>query len=333
ALSRLLIDSRAYSLVVPSASHSFPTRRSSDLVQCAPASVSSPAERVASADTRRGARIAGRPWRRIQRARPARGAPRAVPRRATARDGGHRGTGERRARRAWRAHRGTAEPPAHRADRPRGRSDPTDRPREVDAQPPRTTVRTAHARPVSQTPPGRLMSGALGPGALVWAGFDGERAPGALLDAVHDGRVGGILLFAFRKNIRSKEQVRAMLREVQEAARRGGLPPVPVAVDQEGGTVVRVAYRAVFPSAMASAAKHFPGHGATTRDSPLHMPEVAADTGTLERRELVPFRAAIAAGASMVMTAHVRYPALDPAAPATISRPILTGLLRNELGF
>ena len=95
------------------------------------------------------------------------------------------------------------------------------------------------------------MSGALGPGALVWAGFDGERAPGALLDAVHVGRVGGILLFAFRKNIRSKEQVRAMLREVQDAARRGGLPPVPVAVDQEGGTVVRVAYRAVFPSAMA----------------------------------------------------------------------------------
>jgi len=251
------------------------------------------------------------------------------------------------------------------------------------------------------------MSGALGPGALVWAGFDGERAPGALLDAVHDGRVGGILLFAFRKNIRSKEQVRAMLREVQDAARRGGLPPVPVAVDQEGGTVVRVAYRAVFPSAMAIAAtgevgyarsaaravaeglaadgiavnhapvcdvnseprnpvigtrsfgddpaavaafaaawvqgsegagvasgpKHFPGHGATTRDSHLHMPEVAADTGTLERRELVPFRAAIAAGASMVMTAHVRYPALDPTAPATISRPILTDLLRNELGF
>src|SRR5207245_9951350 len=223
-------------------------------VQCAPASVSSPSERVASADTRRGARIAGRPWRRIQRARPARGTPRAVPRRATARDGGHRGTGERRARRAWRAYRGTAEPPAHRADRPRGRSDPTDRPREGDAQPPPTPVRTAHARPVSQTPPGRLMSGALGPGALVWAGFDGERAPGALLDAVHDGRVGGILLFAFRKNIRSKEQVRAMLREVQEAARRGGLPPVPGAVDQEGGTVVRVAYRAVFPSAMAIAA-------------------------------------------------------------------------------
>src|SRR2546430_11876021 len=97
------------------------------------------------------------------------------------------------------------------------------------------------------------MSGALGPGALVWAGFDGERAPGALLDAVKDGRVGGILLFAFRKNIRSKEQVRAMLREVQDAARRGALPPVPVAVDQEGGTVVRVAYRAVFPNAMAIA--------------------------------------------------------------------------------
>jgi hypothetical protein len=91
----------------------------------------------------------------------------------------------------------------------------------------------------------------LGTGALVWAGFDGEHAPREIIDAVRDGRIGGILLFAIRGNVRSKEQVRAMLREIQSAAREGGLPPVPVAVDQEGGQVVRVAYRAVFPSAMA----------------------------------------------------------------------------------
>ena len=88
----------------------------------------------------------------------------------------------------------------------------------------------------------------LGTGALVWAGFDGEHAPGPLLDAIRTGGVGGVLLFAFRGNIRSKAQVRAMLREVQDAARRGGLPPVPVAVDQEGGTVIRIGYRATFPS-------------------------------------------------------------------------------------
>jgi len=91
----------------------------------------------------------------------------------------------------------------------------------------------------------------LSTGALVWAGFDGEQVPGPLLDAIRAGKIGGLLLFAFRGNIRSKDQVRAMLHEAQDAAARGGLPPVPIAVDQEGGSVVRVGYRAVFPSAMA----------------------------------------------------------------------------------
>jgi len=57
----------------------------------------------------------------------------------------------------------------------------------------------------------------LGSGALVWAGFDGQHAPGALLDAIRDGRVGGVLLFAIRGNVKSKAQVREMLREVLRA--------------------------------------------------------------------------------------------------------------------
>ena len=61
--------------------------------------------------------------------------------------------------------------------------------------------------------------------------------------------------------------------------------------------------------------------------------EVNADRPTLERREFVPFRAAIAAGASGVMTAHVRYPALDAESIATLSPAIATRLLRDELGF
>ena len=247
----------------------------------------------------------------------------------------------------------------------------------------------------------------LGTGALVWAGFDGEQAPGEILDGVRSGRIGGILLFAIRRNVRSKEQVRTMLREIQRAARDGGLPPVPVAVDQEGGQVVRVAYRAVFPSAMAIGAtrdpalaeraaqavaqglradgisvnhapvcdvnveprnpvigtrsfgddparvaafaaawvrgsegagvattpKHFPGHGGAATDSHLKLVEISADRTTIERRDLPPFQAAFDAGASMVMTAHVRYPALDPDAPATISKAILTDLLRTRMGF
>ena len=247
----------------------------------------------------------------------------------------------------------------------------------------------------------------LGTGALVWAGFDGPQAPGPLLDAIKSGTLGGVLLFAFRDNIRNKEQVRAMLREIHDAARRGGLPPVPVGVDQEGGSVIRIGYRATFPSAMAIGAtgdpsyaeragravgeglradgiavnhapvcdvnsdprnpvigtrafgddaarvaefaaawvrgsegvgvattpKHFPGHGHTSQDSHLVRPEANVDRATLENRELVPFRAAFAAGASGAMTAHVRYRALDPEDGATVSRRILTDLLRGELGF
>lgn len=104
------------------------------------------------------------------------------------------------------------------------------------------------------------MAAKLGPGALVWAGFDGPEVPGVLLDAITDGRIGGLLLFAYRGNIKSKAQVRAMLAEAAAAAKRGGLPPVPVALDQEGGPVVRVGYRAVFPSAMAIGATGDPAY-------------------------------------------------------------------------
>src|SRR5437667_398786 len=84
---------------------------------------------------------------------------------------------------------------------------------------------------------------------------------------------------------------------------------------------------------VASTPKHFPGHGDTSLDSHFTRPDVVADRATLDRRELHPFKAAFAAGATMVMTAHVRYPALDPSNPATISRPILTDLLRHDLRF
>ncbi len=78
-------------------------------------------------------------------------------------------------------------------------------------------------------------------------------------------------------------------------------------------------------------AKHFPGHGATDVDSHLALPVCDADRATLEARELVPFREALHL-APMVMTAHVRYPALDPALPATLSPAIVGGLLRGAMG-
>jgi beta-N-acetylhexosaminidase len=83
---------------------------------------------------------------------------------------------------------------------------------------------------------------------------------------------------------------------------------------------------------VVACAKHFPGHGATRTDSHHDLPVIECDRETLERRELLPFRAAIEAGVKTVMVAHVVFPALD-ALPATLSRRITTGLLRDELGF
>ena len=84
---------------------------------------------------------------------------------------------------------------------------------------------------------------------------------------------------------------------------------------------------------VAACAKHFPGHGATSQDSHLEVPAVDADLPLLERREMVPFRAAIAAGVQSIMTAHIRVPALTGAAPATLSPAAITGLLRGTLGY
>jgi beta-N-acetylhexosaminidase len=80
--------------------------------------------------------------------------------------------------------------------------------------------------------------------------------------------------------------------------------------------------------------KHFPGHVDTADDTHLNLATIPADRERLERLELVPFRAAIEAGVDSVMTAHVAVPALAPPdLPATLAPQILTGLLRNDLGF
>lgn len=79
--------------------------------------------------------------------------------------------------------------------------------------------------------------------------------------------------------------------------------------------------------------KHFPGHGDTDTDSHLALPQIKHSRQRLEDVELVPFRAAMEAGLAAVMTAHILFPALDAERPATLSPAILTGLLRQELGF
>ncbi len=81
-------------------------------------------------------------------------------------------------------------------------------------------------------------------------------------------------------------------------------------------------------------AKHFPGHGDTDTDSHIGLGVVAAPRERLDQVELVPFRAAIDAGVDAIMTAHLMVPALEEERiPATVSRRIMTGLLREQLGF
>jgi beta-glucosidase len=80
-------------------------------------------------------------------------------------------------------------------------------------------------------------------------------------------------------------------------------------------------------------AKHFPGHGDTSTDPHLDLPLIPHPRERLNQVELAPFRAAIAAGVSSVMTAHLQVPALDPNYPATFSSLVLTQLLRQEMGF
>ena len=107
----------------------------------------------------------------------------------------------------------------------------------------------------------------------------------------------------------------------EEPARVGALATAYIEGLQAGGMLATV--------------KHFPGHGDTDVDSHLGLPIIHHPRERLDRIELVPFRAGLAAGADAVMTAHIELPALDPApaTPATFSHPIVEGLLRDELAF
>ncbi|MER7515987.1 glycoside hydrolase family 3 protein [Streptomyces sp. NPDC126499] len=85
---------------------------------------------------------------------------------------------------------------------------------------------------------------------------------------------------------------------------------------------------------VAATSKHFPGHGDTAVDSHYGLPTITHTRAQWDELDAPPFRAAIAAGIDSIMTAHIVVPALDPSGdPATLSRPILTGILREQLGY
>ena len=92
--------------------------------------------------------------------------------------------------------------------------------------------------------------------------------------------------------------------------------------------------RGTLEGGVMACGKHFPGHGDTAVDSHLGLPRVEKSREELEAQVLQPFRRAIEAGIPAIMTSHVLFPALEPERiPCTMSRRILTGLLRQELGF
>lgn len=99
--------------------------------------------------------------------------------------------------------------------------------------------------------------------------------------------------------------------------------------------MARAYVRGLHSGGMLATAKHFPGHGDTSVDTHLDLAVIEHPRARLDAIELPPFRAAIEEGVDAVMSSHIALPALDPTPglPATLSRPILSGLLREEMKF
>ncbi len=117
-------------------------------------------------------------------------------------------------------------------------------------------------------------------------------------------------------------------------------PANPIIGDRAFGTEAEGAARRALAFArgldaagLLGCGKHFPGHGDTATDSHLELPRIDHAWDRLERVELAPFRRAAEAGLPMLMTAHVVFAALDATVPATLSHAVVTGLLRERLGY
>jgi beta-N-acetylhexosaminidase len=94
-----------------------------------------------------------------------------------------------------------------------------------------------------------------------------------------------------------------------------------------------VIIRTLQAEGIAACGKHFPGHGDTSTDSHHELPVIEHPPDRIDRVELVPFRAAIEAEVASIMTAHLFIPALDGEHPATLSPTIVTGMLKQQLGY
>ncbi|MEU8678565.1 glycoside hydrolase family 3 protein [Streptomyces sp. NPDC048560] len=167
--------------------------------------------------------------------------------------------------------------------------------------------------------PATLMPGAMALGA-----------GGSLSDARLAGRIAGAELAAIgiRQNYAPDADVNVNAANPVIGVRSFGSDPQSVA------GLVAAQVKGYQSAGIAATAKHFPGHGDTNTDSHTGIPYIHHTREQWEELDAPPFRAAIAAGIDSIMTAHIVVPALDASEdPATLSHPILTGVLREELGY
>ncbi|MEU6510812.1 glycoside hydrolase family 3 protein [Streptomyces sp. NPDC046942] len=175
-----------------------------------------------------------------------------------------------------------------------------------------------------------LGAGEKGREALRQKGGGGRRAGGSHSDAQTLGRISGAELRAMGINQDYSPDADVNVNPANPiiGVRSFGADPEAVA------GLVAAEVKGYQQSRVAATAKHFPGHGDTAVDSHTGFPVITHSRDLWEKLDAVPFRAAIAAGIDSVMTAHIQFPALDDSGdPATLSHPILTGILRGELGY
>lgn len=170
----------------------------------------------------------------------------------------------------------------------------------------------------------------IGAPATLFPGAMALGAGGSLEDAREAGRIGGAELRAMgvRQDYAPVADVNVDPANPVIGVRSFGSDPRAVAA------FVAAQVKGYESAGIAATAKHFPGHGDTDQDSHLVFPVIGHSREEWARLDAPPFRAAVRAGIDSVMTAHLAVPALDPSGdPATLSRPIITGVLRGELGY
>ncbi|WP_406169401.1 glycoside hydrolase family 3 protein [Streptomyces sp. NBC_00996] len=170
----------------------------------------------------------------------------------------------------------------------------------------------------------------VGKPATLFPGAMALGAGGSRTDARTVGRIGGAELHALgiRQDYSPVADVNVNPANPVIGVRSFGAAPDAVA------GLVAAEVKGYQASGVAATAKHFPGHGDTAVDSHFGFPVITHSRELWSTLDAVPFRAAIRAGIDSIMTAHIMVPALDPSGdPATLSHPILTGILREELGY